>query len=68
MKKLGLMKILKERSNDNLYQSSHAAFSIPTITCHSKSELISQWGVKFYGNPKNVFFFLERICSCRPFY
>lgn len=33
----------------------------PVITCGSNKQPISSWGVKFNGNPKSVFYFIERV-------
>ena len=33
----------------------------PVLTCTANKQPLSTWGVKFSGDPKNVFYFLERI-------
>ena len=33
----------------------------PVVTCSAGKQPISSWGVKFNGNPKGIFYFLERI-------
>lgn len=33
----------------------------PVVTCNANKQPISTWGVKFSGDPKKVFYFLERV-------
>lgn len=49
------------QTNDNLNNTNHTVITIPTVTCQAKSEPVSRWGIKFNGNPKQLFSFLERI-------
>lgn len=50
--------------NDDLDQTVNSPIihmPAPVVTCASKSIPISQWGVKFSGDPKHVYSFIERV-------
>ena len=48
--------------NNSLNQITPPLINVsPVVTCSAGKQPISSWGIKFNGDSKNIFYFLERV-------